>query len=520
MNSHTMERWALAQKSYSVGHWVEAIEACAEVVAEEPFFAGAQWMMSRSYQAIGEFRKAVAHARQSARCLSSESTVEERLLVSRGLISAGEYRVAIDVIATIAIADPGAAGAANRVAEQLMMLDMPAESLEWIAVARRRGAEGSALAYVQGNAFKFLGDFHAAAEAYEDAIRIDAGDGFAHLALATLALPGGSGTRIDRLRRTMQSVKVERSLAAMKFALFRELDNVGDTELAWKALEDGLRIKHAGVSYNINQDDAIFDQMIKNIDGQPVQLEKQTANFRPIFILGMPRTGTTLVERILGNHSAVEAGGELSELRMAYKWCTDYYCPAFLDLYAAKKSFDIEMLGKLYLHSVGWRARGKQCLTDKHPGNTILAGFILKTLPTAKVILMQRNAIETCFGNLKELFAEGYYEYSYSQIDVANHYRNQARLARHMLEHGEGRVMAVNYEDLVRKPAVEIKRILLHCGLEEEAKVEDVTKNATFVSTASSVQVRQPIHVGRLEASKPYYSQLARLRSALENDRR
>ena len=512
--------WIDAQRQFEQNRWKSAIDACGRLLILAPAFAGAHWILSRSHQALGEFRKAVSHARQAARCLTSDSTVEERLLVSRGLISAGEYRVALDLIGTISHQDLRAARVAQGVAEQLMMLDAPVQGLEWLEVAARARLSNPALAYMRGNANKFIGNMSAAAEAYEDAIGMDEGDGFTHLALATLGLSSGARQRIARLRNCAGKANSAGAAAAMGFALFRELDLVGDIDEAWHALEHALRIQRSQVEHDQERENWIFDQAIANLHGISRPAGSMEFDVTPIFILGMPRSGTTLVERILGNHGEVSTCGELSELRMAYKWCTDYYCPAFLDVTAAGMlgGVDARLLGQAYLQNVRWRTNGRRWFTDKHPGNAILVSLILRALPCARVVWMERDPLEVCFGNLKELFAPGYYGYSYSQSDVANHHWNQSRLLGELLAKADDRVLVVSYENLVRDPAREAVRIQGHCGLTPGRGAEQVARNESQVTTASSVQVRSPIHVGHLEASKPYRPYLGKLSSHLRSN--
>jgi hypothetical protein len=237
----------------------------------------------------------------------------------------------------------------------------------------------------------------------------------------------------------------------------------------------------------------------------------------PVFIVCMPRTGTTLLERVLGNHPRVQVCGELNDMRMAYKAATDYYCPSFLDTEAASRmaAVDARALGVDYLQRTQWRRGGAHWFSDKHQGNFVFTGLLLRALPQARIIHLRRNAMDSCFSNLKELFAPQSYSYSYSLPEVAAHYRSYARLMRHVAEAAPGRVLELDYESLVRDPEGESARVLAYCGLESVAGLADIGANTSAVSTASSAQVRHAIHGGYVEAWKRYAGPLAPLAELL-----
>ena len=177
----------------------------------------------------------------------------------------------------------------------------------------------------------------------------------------------------------------------------------------------------------------------------------------PIFVVGMPRTGTTLLERILGNHPQIKTCGELNDFRQQMQWVNNRRLTLTLDEdigeYVAR--LDPTLLGGRYLAKTAWRAEGSAFYVDKHPMNFQWCGAILKALPHAKIIHLRRHPLDSCFSNLKELFAHKYYPYSYALDELATHYRNYARLMRHWHAIAPGRILDVRYEDLVSQPDVE-----------------------------------------------------------------
>lgn len=512
----------MAQRAFAMGDLDAALASCIQVVDGAPDFAGAHWLVSRIYQAQTRFRLAVFHARQAARLLTKASSTRERLSISRRLVSTGEYRAATELLHTFDESLSPDAWEIEEACQIAMMLDSPSEVLAWLQIAEKKGVKTSALSYMRGNVLKFTGQWEGARAAYEDAIRQSPFDGYCHLALATLGGEGAS-QRIDRIRRVLTSSTRKDgdigSIAAAGFALFKELDAIDEVDAGWNALKAALGEMRRTIRYSSSSDERIYSLLLDDFRArQPCssQINEDFGGKHPIFIVGMPRTGTTLVERMLGNHSEVTTCGELSDLRMAYKWSIDYYSPGVVDEPSARRAAqaNLEMMGKIYRNATHWRS-GKRWFTDKHPGNLALVGMVLHSLPEARIVFVRRNPMDTCFSNLKEFFRPPYYEYSYDIDEVAAHYLNCHRFMGELEKRNPERIMAVEYEDLVRESDATIGRILDHCGLPMETGVEDVTRNNDPVTTASSVQVRRGVHRGNLCGWKRYAKHLGALEQAL-----
>ena len=237
----------------------------------------------------------------------------------------------------------------------------------------------------------------------------------------------------------------------------------------------------------------------------------------PIFIVGLPRTGTTLLERILGGHGQVALCGELNDFRLQYKWQTDHYCTGFLCAMGVPRigAAHYDELGRRYLEHVAWRAPGAAWFTDKNPGNFMMCGLILRALPHARILHLRREPMDACFSNLKELFGGDAHPYSYSLEDLAGHHGNYARLMAHWHAIAPGRILDVNYEDLVSAPEATARAVMAFCGLDYAPEQVRIESNPAPVSTASSAQVRQPIHARNVGGWRRYAAPLAPLQALL-----
>jgi tetratricopeptide (TPR) repeat protein len=238
----------------------------------------------------------------------------------------------------------------------------------------------------------------------------------------------------------------------------------------------------------------------------------------PIFIVGLPRSGSTLIEQILASHSAVEGTQELADiprivldLRGREPEADNPRYPAVLAQLTAE---DYRRLGEKYLSDTRIYRTGKARFIDKMPNNFRHLGLIHLMLPNAKIIDARREPMACCFGNFKQLFASGQ-EFSYSIADIARYYRTYLELMRHWDAVLPGRVLRVQHEDVVDDLEGNVRRLLDYCELEFEPGCVEFYKTERSVRTASSEQVRQPIYREGLDQWRHYEPWLGPLREAL-----
>jgi tetratricopeptide (TPR) repeat protein len=238
----------------------------------------------------------------------------------------------------------------------------------------------------------------------------------------------------------------------------------------------------------------------------------------PIFIVGLPRSGSTLIEQILASHSAVEGTHELADLpRMVVElqgrdWQPDN--PRYPAVLLQLTDADFRRLGEKYVHDTRCYRRGKAHFIDKMPNNFRHVGLIHLMLPNARIIDARREPMACCFGNFKQLFAHGQ-EFAYSVEDIARYYRTYLELMRHWDTVLPGRVLRVQYEEVVADLEGNVRRLLAYCGLEFEPACVEFYRTERSVRTASSEQVRQPIYREALDQWRQYEPWLGSLREAL-----
>lgn len=359
------------------------------------------------------------------------------------------------------------------------------------------------------------------AEAEEDlrqCLRQDPGMAKAHWALSKLGKSAVSDDELLAMQRLATKLPPgSQDEVYLRFAQFNRLDQAGRHADAWQALARGCEAKRKLVAYDGGKTQAFFEGMKMAFPvGVALPAARPMPGPTPIFIVGMHRSGTTLLERLLGNHSQVSEGGELYDFPAQLRRAVGHHFggPSDQSVVAKMPEIDFADVGQRYLAQVAWRAHGRPFLIDKLPSNFINLGFIRRALPQARVIHMRRNPMDTCFSNLKELFSNAC-PYSYDQGELAGYYGLHHDLVGHWQQVFPGFVLDVSYESLARDPEAEARRILAFCGLDWEPGCVDVGGNTRAVNTASSAQVREPIHQRGIEAWRRYEPWLGSLHTQL-----
>ena len=351
-----------------------------------------------------------------------------------------------------------------------------------------------------------------------DALAREPGMARAHWALSKLPAGPSSARDAEAAAALLARVAPDSQDAAyLGYALFNQYDRAGDRERAWPALVQGARARRSHLDYRPEASERLFASLRAAFPAGAAPPARDAAGLRPVFIVGMHRSGTTLLERMLGRHSQVTEGGELydfpAQLRLALG--RHFAGPVDAAVADAADGLDYAAIGAGYLHQVQWRAEGRPVLVDKLPSNFLNIGFILRALPQARIVHMQRGPMDTCFSNYKELFGANACAYSYAFDELAGWYAGYRGLMAHWREAFPGAVLDLSYEALARDPEGEGRRVLEYCGLAWEPACLDAADNARPVNTASSAQVREPIHQRGIGAWRRYQAGLEPLRAQL-----
>jgi Sulfotransferase family len=218
----------------------------------------------------------------------------------------------------------------------------------------------------------------------------------------------------------------------------------------------------------------------------------------PIFIVGLHRSGTSLLERILSGHPDIADAGETYVFSAQLCYSANHMCKQITDEVIATRAsnLDYTTIGRGFLDKMRRRSLGKSFITEKQNPNFILLGPIAKALTQAKILHMRRSPIDTCFSNLRMLFTNEA-AYSYDQVHMADFYKIYHDMMAHWRAVLPDRVFDIEYDEMVREPEVQARRIAAHCGLEFHDEMLQVGRNSGVVATASANQIREGIVTNR-----------------------
>jgi tetratricopeptide (TPR) repeat protein len=371
------------------------------------------------------------------------------------------------------------------------------------------------------HAQKTLGKRTEAIESYRRAAACRPQFGDAYWSLANLKTYRFTDEEISWLRAAQEAPATGAAdRYHLAFALGKALEDRGEFAGSFRYYELGNALKRAESSYRA-------EIMERNARQQIEVLRREFFAGRagwgaeapdPIFIIGLPRSGSTLVEQILASHSKVEGTHELANVPQMVRKLRgrdpDPDHPRYPGVLAQMSAEDFRRLGEKYLADTRIYRTGKPFFIDKMPNNFRHAGLIHLMLPNARIIDARREPMACCFSNLKQLFAQGQ-EFTYSIDDIARYYRGYLELMRHWDRVLPGRVLRIQYEDVVDDLDSHVRRLLDFCGLEFEPRCVEFYKTERSIRTASSEQVRQAIYREGLDHWRHFEPWLGPLKVAL-----
>ncbi len=367
--------------------------------------------------------------------------------------------------------------------------------------------------YMRGSIELFAGEMASANEDFHASIARDPGRAPAHWMLSLTSEAAHRDHDIDAIVRVLPRTDPDGEDAVyLHYALHNHFHAAGRTDEAWQALQSACALKRRRTVYDEAGQMALMDAI------EALQLPVADAAGAPdgspslVFIVGMHRSGTTVLERMLAGHTQVCDGGETYAFTAQMSNACDHLCQGVVDatILARSGEVDWQEVAEGFRAYARWRAGGKAVLTEKLPSNFLQLGFILRALPEARVLHMRRDPMDTCFSNLRTYFSNAA-PYSYDQRELATYFQRYRRLMAHWSASAPGRVLDIDYARLVEDPAGQARQIFDFCGLPFEAGALDVARQGGVVATASVAHARDGIRRDRGQAWKPYQAHLAAL---------
>ena len=372
-----------------------------------------------------------------------------------------------------------------------------------------------------GHVYKTTGNQEECINSYNDAISFDNNFGEAYWSLANLKTYKFSDEEILNMEKKLELTEVpEREKVHFLFSLGKAFEDTGSYDESFEYYKRGNDLNRGRTTYDPKAIEALSERLKLFFTEDRFNKYKDSGDNSnsPIFIVGLPRSGSTLIEQILASHSKIEGTMELPnimniarKLGNSTKDRTAY--PEVID---TLQRIDFTDLGKSFINETQFLRTGKQHFIDKMPNNFSHIGLIKLILPNAKIIDARRNPMDTCFSCFKQLFARGQ-AFTYDLSEIARYYVNYVNLMDHWDKVLPGYVYKVQHEDLLNDQEAVTRDLIDFCEVDFESSTLEFYKTKRAVKTASSEQVREPINTKGLNQWKNYETHLKDLKFHLES---
>jgi tetratricopeptide (TPR) repeat protein len=510
---------AAAQEAMRDGQLREAHKHCLAILKRDQTFADAWFLCGVIASHNGQHAKAVEIIENAVKL--APDNAEYRTELGKNLIASNQTEWALREAQTALSLDPLKPAVLNTLGtvfshagehkSALLCFTRAAQLLEERAGGTKElSIQWQANFYFNSAAsMQFAGHFAEAEQAYEKAITLQPLMFKAHSALSTLRRQTSTDNHLKRLHELRSKVSGPRDQLHLGHAIAKEQEDLGHYEDAFRNLTWAKQAQSAAGSYSAQSDKALLAGVRQIFC--PAIFDTQRAgcdNPEPIFIVGMPRTGTTLVEQILSSHSQVYAAGELQNFPLQVNRLTGSSTDNAFDIETLEKSLQLEssVLGSAYIDSTRPRTGHSQHFIDKLPLNFVFLGLIKLALPNAKLICLRRDPMDTCLSNYRQMFAVNFkhYKYNLDLLDCGRYYIQFDQLMQHWRKVMPGAVHEVEYEALVGDPEQVSRDLLAYCNLPWEEDCLSFHQRKTSVATPSAVQVRQGIYTSSVNRWRSY----------------
>ena len=369
-----------------------------------------------------------------------------------------------------------------------------------------------------GHVYKTLGEIDKSIKSYQKTIEQNSLSGESYWSLANLKTYRFSDHEISNMQKTLNDEIADLEKIQMYFALGKAFESKKDFRQSFHYYDKGNKLKHDIVKYSA-KDNTEKTKKTLNFFQKELAQELKGSGFDsidPIFVLGMPRSGSTLVDQIISAHSLVDGTQELPNIIKAAADLNAMDEKGYPETLLKLQKNDIKNLGKKYIDSTRWSRQKAPFFIDKMPNNFIHIGLIKTILPNAKIIDTRRGSMDTCFSCFKQFFARGQL-FTYSLSDLAHYYNDYIDAMDHWHKIYPGEILTVEYKNVIGNTETTIRQIIDYCGLPFEQDCLEFYNSSRPVKTPSAQQVRQPIYKSGMNYWENYAEYLSPLKELLND---
>ena len=368
-----------------------------------------------------------------------------------------------------------------------------------------------------GHVYKTMGEIDKSIDSYKNTISQNKLSGEAYWSLANLKTYSFSENEIKEMEQTLKEDMSDVERSQMHFALGKALEANRDFDNSFQNYFEGNRIKKEQIKYSSKDTTDNTKRILRFFNFENIKniAESSTNDRDPIFVLGMPRSGSTLIDQIISSHSKVDGTQELPNIIKIAAELNANNKNSYPEILNEFKDSELSDLGKKYLSETSWARDDAPFFIDKMPNNFIHIGLIKTILPNAKIVDTRRDAMDTCFSCYKQFFARGQL-FTYSLEDLGNYYTDYIRAMNHWHNVFGKDIFTVHYDNVINNTEETIKELIDYCELPFEKQCLEFYKSSRPVKTPSAEQVRQPIYKSGLNYWKNYEKHLNPLKKIID----
>ena len=497
----------------------EAATACDELNRDFPNYASGWYTASMVALRAKQPRIALQSIEVALRLSPGKPEWVLRKLVCLGAV--GDRESAAAVAEELHEVEFDSAHQASNCGLSLNQLGFHAEAERHFRRAIELDSDNSTCHYNLATALRLLGRLDEAEAALDRAIELSPEDYESYVLRSSLRNQSDQNNNVDNLLAALNRLPDDdRGRVPLCYSLAKEFEDIEDFDKSFHYLEQGANARRASISYNLDEDLEMMRLMREHYTDEVFGGEERGfINAEPIFIIGLPRTGTLLVDRILSAHSVVRATTEAQTFGFeVLKHCA-FVAPGLVnkpvELVPASLRLNLPALGEDYVTNARPPANQTAHFIDKRSLNFVFAGLIHRALPKAKIVWLRRDPMDACYAIYKTLFQD-VYEYSYDLRELAKYFVGYDELMAHWQRVMPGAIHAVRYEDLVSDSRPVIEALLDYCHLGWEEGCLKYQQTGGPGGSASSAQLRQAMHQRSIGQWRCYEKQLQPVYDILE----
>ena len=513
-----IERLRTLKNNLDIKNYAKVIEGCNKVLKTDPNNFFAHNLCGLAFQGSGKFQASLNCFNRAIDLKMNNFSAMNNLANSLKALSRMEAAEAM-YLKALKI-NPKYIHALNNYANLKQQIGDFDKAIELYKKALTVDPNQTSVLFSLSSSYQEVGEFENAKKYAKKILEIDPNNTVAHKFISGFTDYKNDKDHLDEMEKLIKKENLtNEQIIDLSFALGKAYEDKGNYEESFKNLETGNKLKKDKSFYDIEKHGKLFKNVIKTFENLDLNLFKKKSSKKPIiFICGMPRSGTTLVEQIIASHKDVVGAGELIYLQHTIEknFIEDFKInkQKILDLGLADHNIPQDQ----YFELLNIHKFDDKIITDKAPQNFRWIGFMKIFFPNCKIIHCNRNSKDNCLSLYKNNFASTVMDWSYSQKDIADYYNLYNELINFWNKKLPGDIYDANYENIIQNKEVEIKKLIQFCGLDWDPSCLNHHKSKkTPISTVSVVQARKPIYTSSMNSNDKYSKHLKILFDNIKN---